>query len=302
MKELSDIAVKNKIKTSTGEKIFDVINVLVMLAIAVIMIYPMWYVVVASFSTSSSLTSHIGLLFLPAGEATTMAYEFVLANPSIPRGYGVTLFVVIVGTTLNIIMTCLASYYITRKNQYLAKYVMFLIMFTMFFHGGMIPDYLNVRNLGLYNNIWALILPQAINVFNCIILKTSFEAIPESLDESARLDGANDFVILFRIFVPLSKSVLAVLVLYYGVAHWNSWFNAFLYIQDREKYPLQLLLREILIANDASSMANTMSDVTLIAETIKYALIIVTTVPILLLYPFLQKYFTKGVLVGAVKG
>lgn len=293
---------KNKIEKTIGERIFDIFNILFMLAIAFIMFYPMWYVVVASFSTSTDLMSYSGLLLTPAGDFTTRAYSFVLKNPAIPRSYLITIFVVVVGTSLNILMTSLAAYYVTRKNQFLSKYVMLMIMFTMFFSGGMIPDYLNVRSLGLYNSLWALIVPGSISVFNCIILKTSFEALPASLDESARLDGANDFTILFNIFIPLSKSVIAVLVLYYGVAHWNSWFSAMLYIQDRNKFPLQMILREILITNDTSSMANTMSDVTLIAETIKYALIIVTTAPILLLYPFLQKYFTKGVLVGAVKG
>jgi len=293
---------KNKIKRSVGSRIFDVVNVIIMLIIGFIMFYPMWYVIVASFSTSNALMSYDGLLLTPVGDVTTKAYTFVLRNPAIPRSYLITIFIVTAGTAINILMTSLGAYFVTRKDQFLARYVMLMIMFTMFFSGGMIPDYLNVKSLGLYNSLFALIIPNAINVFNLIILRTAFEAIPSSLNESARIDGANDLIILFRIFMPLAKSTLAVLVLYYGVAHWNSWFSAMLYIQDRNKFPLQLILREILITNDTSSMANTMSDVTLIAETIKYALIIVTTGPILLLYPFLQKYFVKGVLIGAVKG
>lgn len=292
---------KNKIKVTTGERIFNVVNILFMLFIAFIMFYPVWHVIMASVSESNRLMTHQGLLFLPEGFSWA-AYRYVARNPAIPQGYMVTLFVVIVGTTVNLIMTSLAAFFVTRKNQFLAKYVMMMIMFTMFFGGGMIPEYLNVRDMGLYNSLWALIIPASINTFNCIILRTSFLGLPESLEESAKLDGASEFTILFRIYIPLSKAVLAVLVLYYGVAHWNAWFNAMLYIQDRSKFPLQLLLREILISNDTSSMANTSADFTLIAETIKYALIVVVSFPILCLYPFLQKYFTKGVLVGAVKG
>ena len=167
----------------------------------------------------------------------------------------------------------------------------------------MIPGYLNVRSLGLFDSIWALIFPVALNTFNMIILKTNFMSIPASLEESAKLDGAGHGTILFKIFVPLSKATLAVLVLYYGVAHWNSWFNAMMYIQNRELYPLQLILREILIVNDTSNMtAGNAVDVEQVSDTITYAVVIVTTLPILAIYPFLQKYFVKGVMVGAVKG
>jgi len=291
----------SKIQRTAGELIFDIFNVAFMLFIAFIMFYPIWHVLMASISNSNNLTAHIGLLFRPAGDITFAAYSFVMKNPAIPQGYMNTLFVVCVGTAVNIAMSSLAAYFITRKNQFLSKYVLYMIMITMFFSGGMIPEYLNVRSLGLYNSLWALMLPGAISVFNCIILKTSFGGIPDSLVESAKLDGANDWLILTRVVLPLSKAVIAVLVLYYGVSHWNAWFSAMLYLRDRVKYPLQLILREILISNDTSTMANTISDLTLIAETIKFALIVVVTLPILLLYPFLQKYFTKGVLIGAIK-
>lgn len=291
----------NKIKRTPGEIVFDIINITIMLLISFVMLYPMLHVLFASFSDSAELMIHTGLLLKPAGFSLE-AYNYVLNYDAIPKGYSVTLFVVIVGTALNIILTAFAAFFISRTDQFLAKYVSMMIIFTMFFGGGMIPEYLNVKQLGLYDSIWALIIPVALSAFNIVILRTSFQALPASLEESAKLDGAGPFTLLFRIFIPLSKAVLAVLVLYYGVAHWNSWFSAMLYIQDRRLYPLQLILREILISNDTSSMLSTSGDVTMIAEAIKYALIVVTTLPILCLYPFLQKYFTKGVLIGAVKG
>ena len=174
----------------------------------------------------------------------------------------------------------------------------------MYFSGGLIPCYLNIRNLGLYDSLWSLILPVAINTYNLIIMKTSFDAVPDSLTEAATIDGAGHAVIMFRVILPLAKATVAVMVLYYGVAHWNSWFTAAMYIQDRYKYPLQLVLREILIQNDTSAMmqGGSVNDTSNIAETIKYAVIVVSTLPILCIYPLLQKYFAKGALVGAVKG
>ncbi|MFV0401795.1 MAG: carbohydrate ABC transporter permease [Oscillospiraceae bacterium] len=292
---------KNAIKRTMGEKVFDVFNTILLGLIAFITLYPMLYVLFASFSESSRLMVFQGALWKPLGFSTA-AYSYVLKNPGVYSGYGVTLILVVVGTFINIALTSFAAFFVTRKDHFLAKYVMIMITITMFFSGGMIPEYLNVRGLGLYNSLWALMLPFAISTFNCIILRTAFASLPDSLEESAKLDGANDFTVLFRIFIPLSKATLAVLVLYYAVGHWNSWFQAMLYIQDRPKFPLQLILREILIVNDTSSMMNTAADTTQMAETIKYALIIVTTLPILCIYPFLQKYFAKGVMVGAVKG
>lgn len=182
--------------------------------------------------------------------------------------------------------------------------IMFLIVFTMFFNGGLIPTYLLVNNLGLLDSRWALIIPSAMSAYNLIIMRTSFQGIPVSLEESAKLDGANDFTVLFRIVLPLSMPVVAVMILFYGVGHWNSWFNALIYLRTRDLYPLQLILREILITNSTDSMMTGVggADKMPIGETIKYATIIVATIPILLLYPFLQKYFVKGVMIGAIKG
>lgn len=198
-------------------------------------------------------------------------------------------------------MTALAAYGLSRKGVLLSNGIMFLITFTMFFGGGLIPSYLLIKDLGLINSRWALLLPGMIGTTNLIIMRTSFKAIPVSLEESARLDGANDFVILFRIIIPLSMPVIAVMTLYYGVGHWNSWFNAMIYLQDRNLFPLQLILREILIDNSTDVIELESNDSEPIAETIKYATIMVATIPILFIYPFIQKYFVKGVMIGAIK-
>ena len=190
------------------------------------------------------------------------------------------------------------------KKMMFKPVIQFLILFTMFFSGGMIPSYLNIRSLGLYNSLFALILPGAVSVYNSIICKTAIEAMPDSLMGSAYIDGANDLTILFRIVAPLIKPTMAVLLLYYGVGHWNSWFNASIYLQDNNKLPIQNIMRAILIANSnvLNSAAAENDQVNQFAEAIKYATIILTTVPVLCIYPFVQKYFVKGVMIGAVKG
>ena len=178
-----------------------------------------------------------------------------------------------------------------------------MIIFTMYFSGGLIPSYLNVKDLGLMNSLWALILPGAISTTNLIIMKSAFQSIPDSLIESARLDGASYFQILVKVMTPLSKATIAVMVLYYGVGHWNSWFNASIYLREGDKFPLQLVVRNILnISTNAMSFGVGMDEMAQVAELIKYALIVVTVAPILAIYPFLQKYFVKGVMVGAIKG
>jgi putative aldouronate transport system permease protein len=289
------------IRISAGQKIFDTFNVLFMAFFMILMFYPMLYVLFASFSNSSMLMAHTGFLFRPAGFSLT-AYASVIRNKMIPSGYLNTLFIVFAGTGINVFLTALGAYYLSRKGQTANRAVTLFILFTMFFSGGMIPAYLNIDSLGLTDKIWAVIIPNAINTFYLFIMRTAFVSIPDSLEESAKLDGANHLIILSRIYMPLSKAVLAVMVLYYGVDHWNAWFNAMLYLRDRSLYPLQLILREILIANDTSQMVNVAVDIEQIAETIKYAVIVVATLPILCIYPFLQKYFVKGVMIGAIKG
>lgn len=295
---------QNKIKSTPGEIVFDIFNHTLMILLCIIMIYPLLYVVFASVSNPDLFVAHTGVLLAPTG-FTWKAYESVLSNPYILSGYKITIFVVVAGVLVNLFMTALGAYALSRPTLAFRRPLMLLIMFTMYFSGGMIPSYFNVQDLGLMDSLWALILPGAISTMNLIIMRTSFEAIPQSLEESARIDGANEFVILFRIIIPLSKAVFAVMVLYYGVGHWNSWFSASLYIKERSRFPLQLILREILVkeqANDMMSTSDLNDQFINLKETIKYATVMVATIPILCVYPFIQKYFNKGVMIGAVKG
>ena len=289
-----------RVKISRGERIFGVFNVIILTLFTIACLYPFWYVIVASFSESALLMSHPEALLLPVGWSTE-AYEYVFHTKAIWIGYGNTIFYVVVGTAINIFMTLLAAYFLSRKNLPGKTFFTIMIMFTMYFSGGMIPGYLNIQQLGLYNTRWALLLPGALSTYNLIIMRTAMSGIDSSLEESAMLDGAGHMTILWKILVPLTKATIAVLVLYYGVAHWNSWFPALIYLEDTEKQPLQLVLRKILILSDMADTAGG-DDAERLSETIKYATIIVSTAPILALYPFLQKYFTKGVMVGAVKG
>ena len=240
---------------------------------------------------------------MPVG-FTFGSYELAFSHPLLVSGYKNILFVLAVSLPINIALTLFCGYFLASKNVMFKKPILFLIMFTMFFSGGMIPAYLNVRDLGLYNTLWSLILPGAMSVYNAIICRTAIEAIPDSLEESAFIDGANDLVIVFRIVLPLIMPTIAVLLLYYGVGHWNAWFNASIYLKDNEKLPIQNVLRAVLIANSniLNSAAAENDQVNQFAESIKYAAIVLTTVPVLCIYPFLQKYFVKGVMIGAVKG
>lgn len=294
---------QNRIKKSVGDRVFELVNTCVMLMLTLIMIYPLWYVLAASLSDARELVMQRGLLFLPI-KPTFAAYKMSFENPLLLRSYANTLFVVIVGVGINLLLTSLGAYFLSRKQIMFQKPIMIIIVITMFFSGGMIPFYFTVRDLGLDGSLWSLILPSAISTFNLIIMKTSFLAIPDSLEESARLDGAGDATILFKVILPLSKATYAVIGLYYAVGHWNAWFHAMLFLDERTKFPLQLLLREILIQNNVSDMADASnySELGFISETIKYSVIIIATLPILCIYPFIQKYFTAGVMIGAVKG
>lgn len=288
---------------SKADIAFDVGNTIIMLALMFVTLYPMYYVLCASISNNVKLQANPGILWYPKG-FNIGAYKLAFSHPLLVSGYRNILFVLAVSLPINILMTLFCGYFLASKNVFFKKPILAFIMFTMFFSGGMIPNYLNIRSLGLYNTLWALIIPGAMSIYNAIICKTAIEAIPESLSESAYIDGANDIQIIFLIVLPLIMPTIAVLLLYYGVAHWNSWFPASLYIRDNPKLPIQNVLRAVLIANsDILNSAATANDqVDQFAETIKYAAIVITTVPVLFIYPFLQKYFVKGVMIGAVKG
>jgi putative aldouronate transport system permease protein len=294
---------KMKKYTSVSDKLFDAGTHTFLLLLVMVTLYPLLYVAFASFSDPNQLISHKGLLFKSLG-FSIQAYKNVLANPAILTGYRNTLFILAFGVTMNVLMTSLGAYVLSRSNVMWNKAFILIIVFTMFFQGGLIPFYLVVKNVGLIDSLWATIFPFAISTFNLIIMRTAFMGVPESLEESAKIDGANHFTILFKIILPLSMPVIAVMILYYAVDKWNGWFYSSLFLKDHNLFPLQLILREILIANSTDSMTAgaAAADQFQIGETIKYATIMVAAVPILCVYPLVQKYFVKGVMVGALKG
>ena len=292
-----------KKKRGFGDRAFDIFNTLFMIFLMVIMLYPLWYVLMASLSNSSYLMAHTGVLLKPL-HFTMDAYRLVAKNPNIITGYVNTIIIVVAGTLSSTFFTLLAAYVMSRKPFPGKKFLMIMMMITMYFSGGLIPTYiLNNNWLHLGNNRAVLILPVLVETYNMVLLRTGLEAVPGSLEESARIDGASEFKILFRVVLPCVLPSLAVVILFYAVSYWNSWFDAAIYLRERIKYPLQLILREILIQNSTQEMAvGESGDALAIAESIKYATIMVATVPILCVYPFVQKYFVKGAMVGAVKG
>jgi putative aldouronate transport system permease protein len=291
------------IRASRGERTFSCVNVALLCLLMLVTVYPLMYVVFASLSDPSSIVANRGALLKPLG-LTFDAYARVLQNPMIVTGYRNTLLYVVGGTALDMTLTCLGAYALSRQNLLFKKPIMLLIIFTLFFNGGLIPTYLLVgQTLHMADTPWALIVPTAVNTINLIILKTAFESVPVSLQEAARIDGANDLTILFRVVLPLSLPAVSVVLLFYAVAHWNAYFQALIYLQSRDLYPLQLVLREILITSNVENMTTSVGsgETFEIGQTIKYATIVVATVPILLIYPFLQKFFVKGALLGALK-
>ena len=285
---------KAAIRTPLGERIFYWADALLMIFLCVLILVPLIHVLAGSFSSGMAYMSHSGLLLWPL-EPTLEAYQAVFKNQDIWTGYANTLFIVVVGTVLDMLFTLVAAYVLSRREYMLKRFFTVMVVFSMYFSGGMIPFFLVVMEVGLYKSTWALIIPSLVNVFNLIIMRTAMMGVPDSLEESAQLDGAGHLTILFRIITPLVLPTVAVVGLYYAVAHWNSWFNALLFIKNRQQYPLQLILREILILSDSDDGLS-------LSETIQFATIVVATVPVLCIYPFIQKYFVKGVMVGAVKG
>lgn len=282
-----------------GETAFDIVNIAILTMIAVITLYPFLYVIFASVSDPIKLMGNASMLFKPLG-FTMDAYVKVFKNPSILSGYLNTIFYVVIGTGVNITCTCMAAYVLSRKQFMLRRFYTLMFIFTMYFSGGLIPSYMLIRDLGLIDSRLALIIPGAVSTFNLMIMLTGFEGIPQSLEESARIDGAGDWTILLKIIVPLAKPTIMVILLYYAVGHWNSWFNAMIYLRSSDKMPLQIFLRDILTRSQLGAMTG-QTDIEDVGQTIKYATIVVSTVPVLCIYPFIQKHFVKGVMIGAVK-
>ncbi|WP_336783036.1 carbohydrate ABC transporter permease [Paenibacillus illinoisensis] len=290
---------------SRGDRAVEWMIYAALALVSVVVLYPVFFVGIASISNPENVMR--GEVWLWPKNLSLVGYERLFANSELMKGYGNTLLYTVAGTMLNLVMTIAAAYPLSRSDFRGRTFFTILIVFTMFFSGGMIPTYLLIKDLGMLDTFWVMIIPSALSVWNMLIMKTFFQnSIPKEIQEAAFMDGCSNMKVLLRIVLPLSGPVLAVMVLFYAVGHWNSYFNALIYLSDRDKYPLQLFLREILVQGQMQemvdisddSLARSMMD----AEAIKYAAVIITNLPMLILYPFLQKYFIKGVMIGAVKG
>ncbi|MFR8088908.1 MAG: carbohydrate ABC transporter permease [Lachnospirales bacterium] len=288
-------------RKTAGERIFTVFNTILLVFLSLIMLYPMVYEIFVSLSDPIALSKHRGILLSPQG-FSTYAYSWVMGKAEVWTGYKNTLFTIVVGLCFNLTLTAIGAYFLTRKNALWHKPVMVLILITMYFSGGMVPSFLLVRTLGMYDTLWSIIIPGAISTYNMILLRSYFATIPESLVESVFIDGGSHGTILFKIFIPLSLPAMAVMVLYYGVGHWNTYFNAMIYLQDRSKWTLQLILKDMLIQGSNLDVDEQDAEYQQVVESIKGAMVIVSTVPILCIYPFLQKYFVGGIMIGSLKG
>lgn len=290
-------------KKTLGGRMFDVANAAILFALVLVTAYPVIYVIIASISNPILVYQGSKLLLWPRGFSLE-TYRLVMDYPALWMGYGNTLIYVAVGTAISLFLTILGAYGLSRPYLPGRVVLTFFIAFTMYFSGGMIPSFILVNKLGLYDTPWAMLIPGAVSTFNLIIMISYFKGIPESLEESAKIDGASEYRILAQIFIPLCVPVIAVIALYYAVAKWNSYFQAVIYLRNRKYYPLQLILREILIQNDQTMLSGdgAYAGMEAYAQNVKYASIVVSTVPILLVYPFIQKYFVKGIMIGAIKG
>jgi putative aldouronate transport system permease protein len=290
------------------DKIFNLINNVLLLLVSVGVLYPLVFIISASISDPVLVS--LGEVWLWPRAITFEGYERILEFQPIWTGYRNTIFYTVVGTSINLFITLTAAYSLSRKDLPAKNVFMLLFVLTMFFHGGLIPTFLVVKQLGLVDSIWAMVLPNAAFMWNIIIARAFFQnSIPIELQESAQIDGCSNTRLFWSIVLPLSKPIIAVMALFYGVSHWNAFFNALIYLSNRDLYPLQLILREILIMNQVTDMMNMTSDQMedmvkrmYMAEIMKYGLVVVSSLPVLVAYPFLQKYFMKGVLIGAIKG
>ncbi len=286
-----------------SRKVFVVFNYVFLFLMMIVTLYPLWLQLITSISHGLEVMKG-GVTLLPR-KVTFETYKTIVRGELFMYMKNTVLYTV-VGTTINLVMSCLCAYPLARKSFSGRKFFTMMVTITMFFSGGMVPMYLTVKQLGMMDTIWALVLPGAISTYNMIVIRTAFQSIPESLIESAQLDGANDLVILWKIVVPLSKATLATMLLFYSVTHWNSYFDAMLYINKKTMYPLQIMLRNMLIGglfNEETAIAGANADSFAVTDaTLRSAAIIVTTLPILIVYPFVQRYFVKGVMIGGVKG
>ena len=286
---------------SFGARLFDKLNFVFMILVILATIFPLYYVAIISLSEGNAVLR--GEVHLAPVGFTLKAYKQVLGNTAISRSLWNSIVYTVVGTTINLVMTALCAYPLARPRFSGRKFFTWVVTLTMFFSGGLIPLYLLVMQLGLIDTIWAIVLPVAISPWYMFMLRTSFQQIPEDIYEAAVLDGANDLQTMFRIILPVSKPIMATLLLFYSVGHWNEFFRPLIFLEDRAKYPIQLLLRNIVMLGAPGATTNVTpgSDV-LVEQTLKYATIMLSTLPILTVYPFVQKYFVKGVMIGSIKG
>lgn len=290
-----------KYKMGVAERVGLGINFLVVTFLGFITLYPFYYIVIGSVAPISDLTS--GRFLLLPSKVSFDAYGLVLKNPLVPSAYLNTIFITVVGTAISMFLSITGAYVLSKKYLPGRIPLTFLLVFTLLFNGGLIPTFLTVKAVGLLDSIWALILPTSVSVYNTVVMRNFFMKIPPSIEESVSLDGANHVTILTKIIIPLSTPVIAAISLFYAVTYWNSFFNAVIYINDRRLWPLQLVLREVLIQGRTDELMNLIEEnINIPTEVIKRALIVVTVVPILMVYPFLQKFFVKGLVMGSVKG
>ena len=292
------------LKRSKGEKIFAVFNYTGMVVLCIIFILPVWHVLMGSISDPLRISAYSGIILYPLGDVTFGGYKLVLQNNSILRSYLNTILIVVTATGLGTLLTILSAYVMSVRGLYWKKPFNFIVTFTMIFNGGLIPTYMVVRNLHMLDTYWSLIIPGCCVAYNIIIMRTSFSQVPAALSEAATIDGAGHFRILCQIILPVSKSIIAVIVLFYAIQQWNAWFNASIYLQNRDLYPLQLTLREIVLKSSENSIiANADGEkADIYRPLIKYCTIMVSIIPMMIVYPFVQKYFVKGVMIGSIKG
>lgn len=288
-----------------NDRIFDRINAFILLIVMIVCIYPLWFVIIASVSNPNAVWG--GQVILLPKSVSINGYIRILKEDNVWVGYRNTIFYTTAGTILNVFLTVISAYPLSRKDFSFGKILISLYVFTMYFSGGLIPSYLVVKELGMVNKAWALIIPGAVSVYNIIITRTYFQNnIPVELLEASQIDGCSDIYYLAKIVIPLSKPILAVITMFYAVGHWNSFFSALIYLSDRKLYPLQLVLREMLLKSrifveTVGADINAMEEM-MISESMKYGLIIISTLPVLCFYPFVQRHFVKGIMLGAIKG
>lgn len=291
------------IRESAGDRVFQAAILFFSVLLMLIVAYPLYFTVIASFSKPEDVL--LGRVIFWPKNISFESYQMVIAESSIWMGYGNTILYTVLGTLINLALTIMIAYPLSCKETPCRGILTFVASFTMLFSGGLIPTYLLVRQLGMYNTIWAMLLPSGITTYNMLVMKNFFQSsIPGELKEAACLDGCTDLQTLFLVVLPLSGSIIAVMVLFYAVAHWNEYFSALIYLKDRSRMPLQVILREILLQNQelAQGDGTGLYEKMMAAETMKYAIIIIASVPVICLYPFVQKHFVKGVMVGAIKG